>query len=196
MRKPLLAVAALASALALAACGSSGGGLIPTEEAGSLNSDLTNIQAGVSAGDCAVTNAAIETATIDFESLPSSINQRLASQLQQGFRTLVTSAEQACLAASGNGSTGQTGPTGSSTTSSSSSSTTSSTTTTSTTTSSAATTTTSSSSAATTTTTPTNTGSTCTLVTTPNGGTVCEGTTGPTSSGGIGGGGGIGGPGN
>jgi hypothetical protein len=194
MRAPALAVAALAAALSLAACGSSSGGLIPTETAGSLNSDLTNIQAGVTAQDCAVTDQAIESATLDFESLPSSINQRLASQLQQGFHTLVTYAELKCQPASGNGSTGQTGTTGSSSTSSSSSSTTSSTTTSSTTTSSTATTSTSSSAA--TTSSSTTTGPSCTLVTTPNGGTVCEGTTGDTSSSGIGGGGGIGGPGN
>jgi hypothetical protein len=189
---PLLAAAAIATALALAACGSSNGGLIPSETAGTLTSDLNNIQAGVAAGNCPVTDAAIESATIDFESLPSSIDKKLASQLQQGFKTLTVSAELQCGTSSGTGSTGTTGSTSTSSTSSSSS-TTSSTTTSSTTTSSAATTSTSSSAA--TTTTPTTTGSSCTPVTTTNGGTVCEGPTGTTSSNGIGGGG-IGGPGN
>ena len=190
MRLPVLAAATLATVALASACGSSNGGLIPIDTAGTLNSDLGNIHAGVAAGDCAVTLAAIETATIDFENLPSGIDKRLASQLQQGFHTLTTSAELQCASTAPGGSTGTTGAT--STSSSSSSSTTSSTTTSSTTTSSTATTTTSS---AATTTTSSTTGASCTLVTTPNGGTVCEGATGSTSSNGIGGGGGIGGPG-
>jgi len=189
----MLAAAAVVGALALAACGSSGGGLIPAETAGALTNDLTNIQAGVAAGDCAVTDQAIESATLDFESLPSGIDKRLVSQLTQGFKTLVASAQLACQSSAGNGSTGTTGSSSSSS-STSSSSTTSSTTTSSTVTSSAATT--SSTSSAATTTTPTDTGTSCTPVTTPNGGTICEGATGDTSSNGIGGGAGIGGPGN
>jgi hypothetical protein len=188
VRPPALAAAAVATVLALAACGSSSGGLIPTDTAGTLNSDLGNIHAGVAAGDCAVTNAAIETATIDFENLPSSIDKRLANQLIQGFKSLTTSAELQCQSAAGNGSTGTTGATSSSS-SSSSSSTTSSTTTSSTTTSS---TTSSTASSTASTTTSTTTGASCTPVTTANGGTVCEGATGDTSSNGIGGGGGTG----
>jgi len=194
VRAPALALAALATVLAASACGSSGGGLISPDTAGSLNTDLTNIQAGVAAQDCAVTNAAIEAARNDFENLPSSIDSKLANQLREGFTTLVTSAELQCQSSSGNGSTGQTGTSGSTSTSSStsSSSTSSSTSTSSTTTSSTATTTTNSSAATTST---TGTGSSCIPVTNPNGGTVCEGTTGSTSTNGIGGGGGVG-PGN
>jgi hypothetical protein len=191
VRLPVLAVATLATVALASACGSSSGGLIPTDTAGSLTTDLTNIQAGVLAGDCAVTDGAIETARYDFENLPSTISAALRDQLVSGFNTLVLSAELKCRS----GTIGPTGPTSS--TSSSSSTTTSTTssaatTTTTTTTTSSAATTASSSAASTTATT---TGPSCTLITTPNGGTVCEGATGDTSSNGIGGGGGIGGPG-
>jgi hypothetical protein len=191
VRLPVLAVATLATVALASACGSSNGGLIPTDTAGSLTTDLTNIQAGVLAGDCAVTDQAIETAHSDFENLPSTINAKLRDQLVSGFNTLVLSAELKCESNSG----GPTGPTSSTSTSSStttSSSSSAATTTTTTTTTSSAATTTSSSAASTTATT---TGPSCTLITTPNGGTVCQGATGDTSSNGIGGGGGIGGPG-
>jgi hypothetical protein len=197
VRLPVLAAATLATVALATACGSSGGGLIPVETAGSLSTDLTNIQAGVEASNCPVTAQAIETAEQDFENLPSSINAKLRSQLTQGFNTLVVSAELKCQQSGGGGQTGPTG-TSSTTTSSSTSSAATTTTLTTTTTSSAATTTTSSSAA---TSVATTTGPTCTQVTTPNGGTVCEGSTGPTSTngiggGGLGGGGGVGGPGN
>jgi peptidoglycan DL-endopeptidase CwlO len=190
VRLPVLAAATLATVALASACGSSTGGRIPTDTAGSLTTDLTNIQAGVVAGNCPVTNAAIESARIDFEDLPTAINSELRNQLVQGFNTLVLSAELKCQQSSGGG---PTGPTSSSSTSSSttSSSTTTSTSTATTATSSAATTTSSSAAS----TTATTTGSTCTPITTPNGGTVCVGATGDTSSNGIGGGGGIGGPG-
>jgi hypothetical protein len=194
VRLPVLAAATLATVALATACGSSGGGLIPADTAGSLSTDLTNIQAGVEASNCAVTAQAIETARIDFENLPSSINAKLRSQLTEGFNTLVISAELKCQQSNPGGPTGSSGT---STSSSTSSATTTSTSTT-TTTSSAATTTTSTSAA---TSAATTTGPTCTQVTTPNGGTFCEGSTGPTSTngiggGGLGGGGGVGGPGN
>jgi hypothetical protein len=194
VRLPVLAAATLATVALATACGSSGGGLIPADTAGSLSTDLTNIQAGVEASNCAVTAQAIETARIDFENLPSSINAKLRSQLTEGFNTLVISAELKCQQSNPGGPTGSSGTS----TSSSTSSATSTSTSTTTTTSSAATTTTSTSAA---TSAATTTGPTCTQVTTPNGGTFCEGSTGPTSTngiggGGLGGGGGVGGPGN
>jgi hypothetical protein len=190
VRLPVLAAATLATVALASACGSSSGGLIPADTADSLNSALTDIQAGVEASDCAVTAQAIENARSDFDSLPSSINAKLRSQLLEGFQTLEGSAELKCQQSTP---TGPTGPSSSTSTSTSTSSTTTTSTSTATTTSSAATTSTSSSAASTTATT---TGPSCTLVTTPNGGTVCEGSTGPTSTNGIGGGAGIGGGGN
>jgi hypothetical protein len=182
MRLPVLAVATLATVALASACGSSNGGLIPTETADSLSTDLTNIQAGVEASNCSVTAQAIETARIDFENLPSSISAKLRSQLTQGFNTLVVSAELKCQQSNPSGPTGPS----SSTSSSTSTSSTTTTSTTTTTTSSAATTASSTSAA---TTSASTTGPTCTQVTTPNGGTFCEGATGPTSTNGIGGGG-------
>ena len=192
MRLPVLAAATLATVALASACGSSSGGLIPTDTAGLLTTDLTNIQAGVVAGDCAVTSAAIESARIDFEDLPTAINSQLRSQLVQGFNTLVLSAELKCQQSNGGGPTGPTGSSSSSSSSSTTSSSTSTSTSTSTTSTSSAATTSSSSAASTSATT---TGPSCTLITTPNGGTVCVGATGDTSTNGIGGGGGIGGPG-
>lgn len=189
MRLPALAAATLATVAIATACGSSSGGLIPFDTAGSLKADLNSIRAGVRAGDCQVTDAAIETAQSDFENLPSGIDPHLRSQLVAGFTTLETSAQLECQQTNPGGSTGSTGTSSSSTSSSTSTSTSTSTTTTTTTATSSAATTATSSAA----TTSTDTGPTCTLVTTPNGGTVCEGATGDN---GIGGGGGIGGPGN
>jgi hypothetical protein len=190
MRLSVLATATLATVALASACGSSGGGLIPADTADSLSTDLTNIQAGVEASNCAVTAQAIETARSAFDNMPSSISSKLRAQLLEGFNTLVVSAELKCQQSTP---TGPTGPTSATSSSTSTSSTTTTSTSTATTTSSAATTTTSSSAASTTATT---TGPGCTPVQLPNGGTVCEGATGPTSTNGIGGGGGIGGPGN
>ena len=198
--KRALAVAAtaLAAAALISSCGSSSG-LIPSITASSLINDLGNIQAGVLAGDCNLTNQAIQTAEMDFVNVPSSVNSKLRSQLSAGLSAVVISAQRKCALNANSGSTSSTGPTtstgstGAASTSSSTSSTTTSTstaatTTTTTTTTSSTASTTASSSAATTITTPT-----CT--TSPAGGTVCQPSTGSTQTNGIGGGAGTGGAG-
>jgi hypothetical protein len=195
MRRALAVTAiALAAAALISSCGSSSG-LIPSATAGSLINDLGNIQAGVLAGDCNLTNQAIQTAETDFGELPASVDSKLRSQLSAGLSAVVIGAQRKCALNAGSGSTSSTGPTTatgptgattttSSTTTSTSSSAATTTTTTTTTTSSAATTATSS--AAT-------TGTQTTCTTSPAGGTVCGPASGATSTNGIGGGAGAGG---
>jgi hypothetical protein len=173
-----LAAAALTAAFVITACGSSSGGLIPAATADELTTDLQDIQQAVEQQDCGLTSQAIGNAQTAFDSLPSSVNNRLREQLQKGFTRLTLSAESACQSSSPPG--GSTGATGTTTSTSSSTATTTSTTTTTTTTSSSAATTTSTSSSAATTTTGATTGPTC--VTSPNGGLVCEGATSTSTS--------------
>jgi hypothetical protein len=181
---------ALAAAALISSCGSSSG-LIPSVTASSLINDLGTIQAGVLAGDCNLTNQAIQTAETDFGGLPASVDSKLRSQLSAGLSAVVIGAQRKCALNAGTGSTSSTGPTTptgptgvttttSSTTTSTSSSAATTTTTTTTTTSSTASTTASSSAAT--------TGTETTCTTSPAGGTVCGPSTGTTQTNGIGGG--------
>jgi predicted small lipoprotein YifL len=173
VRRLALPFAALLAALALAACGSSGGGLIPHATASELNTDLTNIQVAVDEGDCSATTTQIATAQTHFDNISTKVNRKLRAQLLAGFAALKSSAASACANNSTSSSTSSTTTTSTTTSSASTTSTTTTSSAATTSTSSAATTS-SSSSAATTTTTPT-TGQTCIPITNPNGGLVCEG---------------------
>jgi len=182
---------ALVAAVAISSCGGgSSGGLIPQSTALNLNTDLQNIQAGVLAGDCSLTEQQVASARTDFDNIPSTVNGGLRIQLAEGFNALQLSAQRDCQSSAptggSTGTTGATAPTGttSSTTSSTASSTAS--TTSSSTASSTATTTSTNSSAPTSTTgTTTTPGQTCT--TAPSGGVVCTPTTSTTATNGLGG---------
>ncbi|HEY7967222.1 MAG TPA: hypothetical protein VID68_09350 [Solirubrobacteraceae bacterium] len=193
MRRALAVTAvALLAAVAITSCGGgSSGGLIPQSTALTLNNDLGNIQAGVLAGQCSLTETQVTNARADFESLPPTINARLRTQLIEGFNALQLSAGRQCQGSQPSGSTGTTGsggPTGPTGTTSSTTSSSTTSSTASSTTSSTATTTSSSAATTTTGTTTTTPGQTCT--TAPSGGTVCSTTstsTSTTSTNGLGG---------
>ena len=189
MRPLRLAMAAIATAALLAACGSSAG-QIPVDSANTLHGDLTAVDTAFLNGDCSAASAALSTAQIDFYNLLATVNQKLAGQLERGLSTLSHDEQRQCrhsgsgggsTAGTGTGQTGQTGSTGTTSSSSTSSSTTSSTSTSSTSTSTTSSATTGV------------TGPTCTSTTGGNGGTpACDGSTSPSGIGGAGSGGGIG----
>ena len=205
MRALAVACATLATAVLITACGGSGG-LIPLAGAGTLRVDLARISADVVEQNCTAATTDIATANNDFNSLPTSVNTSLLTELQNGLTTLATNALKECQGATSSTGPTQTGSTGvttaTSTTGATSSSTTSSTasSTASTTTSSTPSSTASTTSSETTTT--GDTGSTCTTTTPGQGGgtPACDGATSNAGGGnggaGNGGAGGIGGPGN
>ena len=208
MRALAVAGATIATAVLITACGGSGG-LIPSASAGTLRVDLARISADVVEQNCTAATTDIATANNDFNSLPTSVNTSLLTELQNGLTTLATNALKECQGATSSTGPTQTGSTGVTTatsttgaTSSTSSSTTSSTasSTASTTTSSTPSSTASTTSSETTTT--GDTGSTCTTTTPGQGGgtPACDGATSNAGGGnggaGNGGAGGIGGPGN
>ena len=198
MKALAVAGATLATALLIAACGGSGG-LIPAASAGTLRVDLSRISADVVEQSCAAANTDIAAANNDFNSLPTSVNTSLVTELQNGLTALATNALKECrgttssTGATQTGSTGVTSATGTSGATSSTSST-SSTTSSSTASSTASTTSSTASSTASTTssdttTTTGDTGPTCTPTPGEGGGTpACDGATSTA--------GGIGGPGN
>jgi hypothetical protein len=198
MKALAVAGATLATALLIAACGGSGG-LIPAASAGTLRIDLSRISADVVEQNCAAANTDIAAANNDFNSLPTSVNTSLVTELQNGLTALATNALKECrgttssTGATQTGSTGVTSATGTSGATSSTSST-SSTTSSSTASSTASTTSSTASSTASTTssdttTTTGDTGPTCTPTPGEGGGTpACDGATSTA--------GGIGGPGN
>jgi hypothetical protein len=87
-----------AAAALLLACGSSGAGLIPSGNAGPLQSDFEVIaQAAQSGnGNCAATEAAIIKTERDFRALPPSIDSGLRNTLRQGIANLRARALVAC----------------------------------------------------------------------------------------------------
>jgi hypothetical protein len=194
VRSLALACVALAGAALIAACGSSSG-LIAQSSANTLRTALANVENDFSSHDCGAAGNDLADAQIDFDTLLTGVNQKLAKQLQTGLTTLSADERSQCHSSSSStgssgsktGNTGTTGATSSSSTSSTTSTSTTSTTTTSTSSSSVT-----GASGAT-----GNSGSTCTS-TTVNGGTaVCDGTTSATNGiggAGIGGGTGTGSP--
>jgi hypothetical protein len=87
-----------AAAALLVACGSSGAGLIPTGNAGPLQSDFEAIAQAAQSGNgsCAATEAAILKTEADFRSLPASVDSGLRSTLRQGIANLRSRALVAC----------------------------------------------------------------------------------------------------
>ena len=82
------ALLALAAAVALAACGSSGKGLIPSAHAGPLLGDFETVQQAAESGggDCSATEAALAKTEEDFRSLPSSLDRGLRAEPAPGHR--------------------------------------------------------------------------------------------------------------
>jgi len=90
--------AAALAALLLAGCGSSGGGLIPSANAGPLQSDFEAVAQAAQTGDgeCAATEAALTKTELDFSALPSSVDAGLRTRLKEGIGNLRKQALQLC----------------------------------------------------------------------------------------------------
>ena len=177
LRIPLAGLLGVSAAL-LVACGSSGKGLIPSANAGPLQSDFEAVAQAAQSGEgnCTATEAAIEKTESDFAALPATVDAGLRKTLNVGIANLKRRALALCA---------QPLPQSTSTTK----------------TSTTPTTTTSTQTTPTTTSTPTETTATSTTpttstptATTPGGGTPAPGSeSAPGASSGPGGGTGIGG---
>jgi cytoskeletal protein RodZ len=78
------------SAALLVACGSSGKGLIPTANAGPLQSDFEAVAQAAESGEgnCTATEAAIEKTESDFTALPATVDTGLRKTLNVGIANL------------------------------------------------------------------------------------------------------------
>ncbi len=87
-----------AGAAVLVSCGSSGAGLIPSENAGPLVSDFQKVEQAAlkGGGNCAPTQAALRTTEHDFAALPASVDAGLRARLQQGISHLQKQALELC----------------------------------------------------------------------------------------------------
>jgi hypothetical protein len=87
----------LAAAL-IVSCGSSGKGLIPTGDAGPLQSDFEAVAQAAENGDgsCTATAKAIRKTEQDFSALPTSLDAGLRSTLERGISNLRSRALSLC----------------------------------------------------------------------------------------------------
>ncbi len=87
-----------AGAAVLVSCGSSGAGLIPSENAGPLVADFQAVERAASkgSGNCDPTKAALSTTEHDFQALPPSVNAGLRARLREGISHLQTLALELC----------------------------------------------------------------------------------------------------
>ena len=95
-----LATAALGAAAALPiSCAGSGGGLIPTGNAGPLQRDFVAVAetAQKGNGSCSATEAALARTERDYRALPAAVNQGLRGRLREGIEKLREDALQLCL---------------------------------------------------------------------------------------------------
>jgi hypothetical protein len=88
----------VAAALAIAACGSSSGKLIPLADAGPLQSDFEAVAqaAETGNGNCSATEAAITTTEQNFNELPTTVDSGLRQTLRQGIDNLRSHALALC----------------------------------------------------------------------------------------------------
>jgi len=95
----LLAGLAGAAAALLVSCGSSGQGLIPTGNAGPLQSDFEAVRQAAESGDgnCTATEAALAKTEEDFRALPATVNAGLRNNLRQGIANLRVRAHELCV---------------------------------------------------------------------------------------------------
>jgi hypothetical protein len=86
------------SAALLVACGSSGKGLIPTANAGPLQSDFEAVAQAAESGEgsCTATEAAIEKTESDFVALPAAVDAGLRKTLDAGIANLKRRALALC----------------------------------------------------------------------------------------------------
>src|SRR6185312_12581693 len=86
------------AAAVLVSCGSSGTGLIPSANAGPLQSDFEAVSRAAEAGNgsCAETESALGKTEQDFLALPASVDRGLHARLQQGIANLRKQALAMC----------------------------------------------------------------------------------------------------
>ena len=94
-RASLAAILGFAAAFAVA-CGSSGNGLLSSDQSSSIAAQLTAVQAAVDAGHCAKAEAASHKLTNVISDLPSGVNQKLFANLGQGAATVAQLAAKDC----------------------------------------------------------------------------------------------------
>jgi cytoskeletal protein RodZ len=89
LRLPLAGLLGVSAAL-LVACGSSGKGLIPSANAGPLQSDFEAVAQAAESGEgsCTATEAAIQKTESDFAALPASVDAGLRKTLSVGIANL------------------------------------------------------------------------------------------------------------
>jgi hypothetical protein len=89
LRIPLAGLLGVSAAL-LVACGGSGKGLIPTANAGPLQSDFEAVAQAAESGEgsCTATEAAIEKTESDFAALPATVDAGLHKTLDVGIANL------------------------------------------------------------------------------------------------------------
>jgi len=95
-----LATAALGAAAALPiSCAGSGGGLIPSGNAGPLQRDFAAVSEAAQKGNgsCSGTEAAIARTEQDYRALPAAVNNGLRGRLREGIEKLREDALQLCL---------------------------------------------------------------------------------------------------
>jgi cytoskeletal protein RodZ len=92
----LLAGALGVAAALLVACGSGGANLIPVANAGPLQNDFNAIANDVANGNCTATANDLQRAQSDAGSLPSTVDPRLRSRINQGLADLARTAPTEC----------------------------------------------------------------------------------------------------
>jgi hypothetical protein len=97
VRAGLLALLSVLAVL-LVSCGGSGKGLIPTGDAGPLQSDFEAVAQAAENGDgnCSSTESALLHTEQDFSRLPSSVDSRLRETLHRGIENLRTRSLALC----------------------------------------------------------------------------------------------------
>jgi hypothetical protein len=97
LRALLAALLGVLAAL-LISCSSSGKGLIPTGDAGPLQSDFEAVARAAESGDgsCAATESALLKTDQDFAALPSSVDSGLHNTLRQGIENLRARSLELC----------------------------------------------------------------------------------------------------
>ena len=95
LRGALAGALGVAAAL-LIACSGSSAGLIPTGNAGPLQSDFETVARAAESGDCSVTETALLKTEQDFAALPSTIDTGLRQRLQEGIKNLSVRALELC----------------------------------------------------------------------------------------------------
>lgn len=98
LRALTLAALGVGAALLVSACSGSGKGLIPTGDAGPLQSDFDAVAQAAESGDgnCAATESALLKTEQDFARLPNSVDAGLRDTLRNGIENLRTRSLALC----------------------------------------------------------------------------------------------------